>query len=89
MALGARPGAVVRMLIASGARPVAVGSVVGLIAAIVIAAGMGLSVPGVEARNPLNYAAVALTIAVVALMASYLPAKRAASIDPVIALRQQ
>jgi putative ABC transport system permease protein len=89
MALGARPGTVVRMLIASGARPVAAGGLIGLIAAIVIAAGIGLSVPGVDARNPSNYVAVALTIAVVALVASYLPARRAASIDPVIALRQE
>ena len=89
MALGARPGAVVRMLIASGARPVAAGSLVGLITAIVIAAGIGLSVPGVDARNPSNYVVVALTIGVVALVASYLPAKRAATIDPVIALRQE
>jgi len=89
MALGARPGAVVRMLIASGARPVAAGSLVGLVTAVVIAAGIGLAVPGVDARNPSNYVAVALTIAVVALVASYLPAKRAATIDPVIALRQE
>jgi putative ABC transport system permease protein len=89
MALGARPSAVVRMMIAAGARPVAAGSLVGLLAAVVIAAGIGLSVPGVEARDPSNYVAVALAIAAVALIASYLPAKRAASIDPVTALRQE
>jgi putative ABC transport system permease protein len=89
MALGARPATVVRMLIAAGARPVAAGSVIGLLAAVMIAAGIGLSVPGVDARDPSNYAAVALIIAIVALLASYLPAKRAASIDPVVALRQE
>jgi ABC-type lipoprotein release transport system permease subunit len=75
-------------MIASGARPVAGGSLVGLIAAVSIAAGIGLSVPGVDARDPSNYAAVTLTLAIVAFLASYLPAKRAASIDPVAALRQ-
>lgn len=88
IALGARPSVVVRMLIASGAKPVAAGGVVGLVAAIVLAVGIGLSVPGVDARDPSNYAAVAVTIAVVAFLASYLPARRAASIDPVAALRQ-
>jgi len=88
MALGARPGVVVRMMVASGAKPVAAGSLVGLVAAILLAAGIGLSVPGVEARDPSNYAAVAITIALVAFVASYIPAKRAASIDPVAALRQ-
>jgi putative ABC transport system permease protein len=88
MALGARPGAVVRLMIASGARPVAGGSLVGLVAAVALAAGIGLSVPGVDARDPSNYAAVTLTLAIVALLASYLPARRAATIDPVAALRQ-
>jgi ABC-type lipoprotein release transport system permease subunit len=46
-------------------------------------------VPGVEARDPSNYVGVAVTIALIAFLASYIPAKRAASIDPVAALRQQ
>jgi putative ABC transport system permease protein len=75
--------------VAAGARPVAAGGLVGLLAAIGLALGIGLSVPGVEARDPLNYLGVALTIALVAFFASYIPAKRAASIDPVLALRQQ
>ena len=88
IALGARPGAVVRMLLAAGTLPVAVGGLVGLVAAAALALGLGLSVPGVDARDPLNYAGVALAIALVACLASYLPARRAASIDPVAALRQ-
>jgi predicted lysophospholipase L1 biosynthesis ABC-type transport system permease subunit len=89
MALGARPGVVVRMVLASGARPVAAGALVGLVAAVVLAVGIGMSIPGVDARDPANYAAVALTIAAVAFLASYLPARRAARIDPLLALRQE
>jgi hypothetical protein len=82
-------GVVVRMLLAAGAKPVAAGGLVGLLAAIGLAVGIGLSVPGVEPRDPMNYLGVAGTIALVAFLASYIPAKRAASIDPVLALRQQ
>jgi putative ABC transport system permease protein len=77
------------MVLASGARPVAAGGIVGLIAAVALAVGIGLSVPGVDPRDPSNYAAVALTIGVVAFLASYLPARRAARIDPLLALRQE
>jgi putative ABC transport system permease protein len=88
MALGARPRAVVRMLIASGARPVAAGGLLGLGIAVVLAAGIGLAVPGVNARDPSNYLAVAVAIATIAFVASYLPARRAAAVDPVAVLRQ-
>ena len=77
------------MVLASGARPVVAGGVAGLLAAIVLAVGIGLSVPGVDARDPSNYVAVAITIAAIAFFASYLPARRAARIDPLLALRQQ
>ena len=81
MALGARPGVVVRMMLASGAKPVAAGrSGRTCSLPIVLAVGIGLSVPGVEPRDPSNYAAVAVTIAIVAFLASYLPA-RAGGVD--------
>jgi predicted permease len=89
MALGAQPGVIVRMVVAQGSRPVAIGSVIGLAAAITLAFTIAAAVPELDARDPLNYIAVAATIASVAFAASYLPARRAASIDPVQALRQE
>ena len=88
MALGAPPSTIVRMIVGHGAKPVAAGSVVGLVAAVALAFGIATSVPEMDARDPINYTAVILTIAAVALAASYFPARRAARIDPLVTLRQ-
>jgi putative ABC transport system permease protein len=88
VALGARPGMIVRMVVATGAKPVAVGSLLGLVVAALLTFGIGLSVPGVDPRDPSTYIAVTLTIVMVALTASYLPARQAAIIDPAVTLRQ-
>jgi predicted permease len=89
LALGARQGAIVRMVVGQGTKPVIVGSLIGLLAAVAIAFWSATALPEIESRDPLNYIVVAATIAAVALAASYLPARRAASIDPVTALRQE
>jgi putative ABC transport system permease protein len=88
VALGARPGVVVRMVLLAGVRPVAAGSVIGLVVALVLTLGIAFSLPGVDTRGAGSYAGVVLTIAGLAFFASYVPARRAASIDPVAALRQ-
>jgi putative ABC transport system permease protein len=89
LALGARPGAIVRMVVGHGTRPVLAGGLIGLLAAVAIAFGSASALSEIQARDPVNYIVVAVMITIVALAASYLPAKRAASIDPVVALRQQ
>ena len=89
IALGARPGTIVRMVVGHGTKPVVAGSLVGLVAAAAIAFGLATAVPEIDARDPINYAGVILVIAIVAFTASYLPARWAAAIDPVVALRQE
>jgi ABC-type antimicrobial peptide transport system permease subunit len=89
MALGAQPATIVKMVVAQVARPVVVGSLIGLVAAVVLAFGIAASLPAFDARDPINYVGVILIITAVTLSASYLPARRAASIDPVVALRQE
>jgi putative ABC transport system permease protein len=87
MALGARAGDVVGLVAGQSLRLVAIGAVVGLAAA---AAGGGLLrslVFGVRALDPLAYAGVILVLASVALLACYVPARRATRVDPMIALR--
>lgn len=86
--LGARPGTIVRMVVVHVAKPVAVGSLVGLVAAVALAFALATTVPEFDARDPINYVGAILIIAAVAFAASYLPARRAASINPVVALRQ-
>lgn len=87
MALGARPDRIVGMIVAHTARPVATGSVLGLAAAIAVSLLLAAGIPELDPRDPVGYAGVILMILVVALLASYLPARRAASVNPVDALR--
>ncbi len=89
LALGAQPGRVSAMVVRQGAILGAIGLVLGLTASLVTSRVLASLLYGVTPSDPLTYAAVALLLAAVALLASYLPARRAARVDPVIALRSE
>jgi ABC-type antimicrobial peptide transport system permease subunit len=89
MALGARPGVIVRMIVAHTTRPVALGSLIGLVVAAAIALLFADGFPELDPRDPISYAGVILLIVVSALLASIVPARRATSINPVDALRAE
>jgi putative ABC transport system permease protein len=89
MALGASPGEVVRMIVRQGARLVAVGAVVGVVAAVALTRLLEGMLYGVRATDPLSFAAAAALLVVVALAACWAPARRAASIHPSEALRHE
>jgi predicted permease len=86
-ALGAQRADVLRLLIVEGMSPALVGIAAGTIAALASAQVMETLVFGVSASDPLTLAAVAATLALVALMASLVPAYRALRLDPVTVLR--
>jgi putative ABC transport system permease protein len=89
MALGARPGAVLRMVIQQAARPVASGGISGAPAALLLVYMISGVFAEIDVSNPTDYVGVAFSILVVALVASYVPARRAARIDPLVALRTE
>jgi putative ABC transport system permease protein len=89
VALGASPATVVRLIIAQGMRVVTVGVAIGLAGALVASRLMTTLVYGVRVTDPLTYAGVAALLVVVALVASYLPARRATRIDPLVAMRAE
>jgi putative ABC transport system permease protein len=86
-ALGARTSDVLRLVIVEGKSPVLVGVAAGTIAALASAKVMRTLVFGVSASDPLTLTAVGATLALVALMASLVPAYRALRLDPVKVLR--
>jgi putative ABC transport system permease protein len=88
-ALGAQRADVLRLVIVEGMWPVLAGIVSGTIAALASARVMETLVFGVSASDPLTLAAVAATLAFVALVASLVPAYRALRLDPVQALRAE
>ena len=88
-ALGARPGDVLRLVIVEGMLPTLVGIVAGTIVALGSARVMEALVFGVSASDPLTLAAVAATLALVALFATLVPAYRALRLDPVKVLRAE
>ena len=89
MALGAPRTTVLGMVIRSGFVLVLVGSVAGVGAALLLSRLIRTMLFGVSATDPRTFAAVPLFLAAVALAACYLPARRAAGVDPLIALRQE
>ena len=89
MALGAARAAMLRSVMAREMRPVVVGIVAGLLGALGATRVLESSLFGVSSTDPATFAVVALFLLVVALLASYLPARRAAGIDPIVALRSE
>jgi predicted permease len=89
MALGAERGDVLRLVLGHGARMALVGVAIGVGAALGLTRLMANQLFGVSAYDPLTFAAVAFLLIVVAIAACYVPARRAMSVDPLIALRHE
>jgi ABC-type antimicrobial peptide transport system permease subunit len=89
MALGARSAEVMRLFVMHGLRLAGVGVAFGLVAAVVLMRLISSLLFGVSPNDPATYAAVSLGLTGAALLASYLPALRAISIDPVETLRAE
>ena len=89
MALGARRRDVLRLILGGGARLVVPGVILGIAASLAITRLMSSLLFGISATDPLTFAGVALLLALVALLAAYVPARRATRVDPLIALRYE
>jgi putative ABC transport system permease protein len=87
MALGAASGDVLRMVIAEGFKLTVVGLGLGLAAAFALNRLIASQLFGVTATDPLTYGGVAMLLAMVSIVACYIPARRAARVDPMVALR--
>jgi predicted permease len=87
MALGAQRGDVMRLILGQGGRMALIGLVIGIGAALGLTRLMANQLFGVTAHDPLTFVAVAILLITVALLACYLPARRAVRIDPMEALR--
>ena len=82
MALGAQGGSVLRLVVGEGARIALIGVALGTAAVLGLTRLMANQLFGISPHDPLTFAGVALSLAIVALGACYLPARRAMRIDP-------
>jgi ABC-type antimicrobial peptide transport system permease subunit len=89
MALGADSRALVRLILKQGMTPALLGVAAGLAIAFGVTRLLGSLLYGVKPTDPASFVAVAVVLTAVALAATYLPARRAAGLDPVIALREE
>jgi putative ABC transport system permease protein len=89
VALGAQRADVLRLVVGQGLRLVAVGVTLGLMAALALTRLMQTLLFEVSATDPVTFAGVALLLTLVALLACWIPARRAATVDPLVALRSE
>jgi putative ABC transport system permease protein len=89
IALGATAASVVRLILGQALRPVAIGAAIGVVAALAASRVLASQLFGVSRTDPLTIAVVVATLIAVALVASAVPARRAAAVDPTRALQSE
>jgi putative ABC transport system permease protein len=89
LALGAQGGDVLQMILKQGAKMAMVGVAIGIGAAFALTRLMTNLLFGVTAHDPMTFAVVAALLILVALLACYIPARRAMLVDPIVALRYE
>ncbi|MGA7225600.1 MAG: FtsX-like permease family protein, partial [Candidatus Acidiferrales bacterium] len=89
MALGAQRGDVLRMVVGQGIKLALIGVASGIIVALGLTRFLSTMLFGITATNPLTFVAVTIILVGVALAASYIPARRAIRVDPMVALRYE
>ncbi len=87
VALGASPYAILRLVLGQALTLAGAGVVLGVVGALAMGRGMRAILAGTDASDPVTIGGVALLLGAVALVASYVPARRAARVDPMVALR--
>jgi len=89
MALGAQQGDILRLVIRSGFRLIAAGVLIGLLASYALTRLIAGEISGVSASDPWTFVVVVAVVVSVGLGACLLPARRAATVDPLVALRYE